>query len=982
MAIWTLVGLTVVMVGCERRQFYRRQADSEVNCIIQQSSQDPRWALSGVNVMMDPRSRYYDPYDPDHPPMPADDPASHRLMHCVDGMRGYPFWEIDGVRQELENPGWREMLGEYAPVTEDGKVLLNRESVLRIAYVNSTDYQGQLETLYLSALDVSTERFRLNTQFFGGTGTRFNHQGDLNAGGQRNTLRQDTDFSVNRQFATAGTLLVSFANSFVWQFSGANSNSAFSLLGMSFVQPLLRNGGRLIALEQLTIVERALLSNLRAFERFRQGFYTDVIVGNSGVGNLQRRGGFFGGTGLSGFTGTGAGGIGGVGSGTFGFGGNGAGGAGGGAAGTGLAGGGAGSVGGFLGLLQSLQELRNAQDSFDLQLRTLSVLEAYNEAGQIDLVQVDQFRQSIETQRAQLLQSEIGLRNSIENYLTGTLSLPPDLPVELDDTFIQPFQLVADEFTRLQNRFNEIQDSLSVFAEPDPNDPSTQLSIENLQAILAEVQSRRGAVEAYLANIGTELEKLEQIGPERTMLMTPEEKRTFDEEIAKLSTDLVGLLEKAEATTPELDNILASLDPDNPERGLDELVAWIRDFQFVMQEIALIQARIRVETITLEAIQLDSPRALQIALTNRYDVMNNRASIVDTWRLIQFNANRLKSDLTVRLDGDLGTTGSNSLKFNGATGNMSAQLQFDAPFTRLLERNNYRQALIDYQRSRRQYIQFVDGINQSLRATLRQMEQLRLNLEIQRRAVVIAIRRVDGTQQSLEEPLPVPVPGELAPERGATTAQQLLSALEDLRNTQNNFMSVWLNYYATRMALMRDLGVMQLDEEGVWIDEPINFEDYLGTPGDWELPPALPQEWIEDAFPEGMPEELEMMPPQELSPEVEAIQTSFEMESSKRSVFAQTPPPRAGRPLLPGAPRASMGAPNWDPAGPAEETRVPQPTQTPAAEQAHGGGLGMLSRLSIGKLFGDKEKASAEASRPSSPKHTAGLADRLLGRVR
>src|SRR5690606_26440695 len=110
--------------------------------------------------------------------------------------------------------------------------------------------------------------------------------------------------------------------------------------------------------------------------------------------------------------------------------------------GTGLAGGGAGQVGGFIGLLQSLQEIRNSRYSLDLQLRTLSLLEANLTAGTIDLAQVDQFRQNIETLRAQLLQANAALESSLDNFKTSILGLPPDLPVELDDRFIAHFQLI------------------------------------------------------------------------------------------------------------------------------------------------------------------------------------------------------------------------------------------------------------------------------------------------------------------------------------------------------------------------------------------------------------------------------------------------------------------------------------------------------------------------------------------------------------
>ena len=76
------------------------------------------------------------------------------------------------------------------------------------------------------------------------------------------------------------------------------------------------------------------------------------------------------------------------------------------------------------------------------QVRTLGLLEASLEAGVIDLTQVDQFRQAIETERATLLQAENGLLNSLESYLRDPLGLPPDIPVTLDDALIEPFQLI------------------------------------------------------------------------------------------------------------------------------------------------------------------------------------------------------------------------------------------------------------------------------------------------------------------------------------------------------------------------------------------------------------------------------------------------------------------------------------------------------------------------------------------------------------
>ena len=140
--------------------------------------------------------------------------------------------------------------------------------------------------------------------------------------------------------------------------------------------------------------------------------------------------------------------------------------------------------------------------------------------------------------------------------------------------------------------------------------------------------------------------------------------------------------------------------------------------------------------------------------------MNSRAALVDSWRLIAFNADALQSNVTVGLGGDVSTTGDNPVKFRAPTGSLRASVQIDPPFTRLLERNNYRQSLIDYSQDRRQYIQFMDSIHQTLRNLLRNLEQLQTNLEIQRRAVAISIRRVDLTRENLSQPKPPAAPGE------------------------------------------------------------------------------------------------------------------------------------------------------------------------------------------------------------------------------
>ena len=351
--------------GCSKTQ-YRVAADQEVYHTIAERNCDPRWSTSGYSVELDPRSRYFDNYHPDCSPMPQDDPAAHRYMHCVDGKKGWPDWHENGNRAGLENPSWQARLGEYVEYDDSGAIKLDLDSAIRLAYVHSPNQQFQLETLYLSALDVTTERFRLDAQFFGGYDIAYRHDGKLvpaNLGfdtatqqytinpptvgleSNRTTIGRpssaDPALQYNRRFATAGQLVAGFANSFVYEFNGPNTGLSASLLNFTFLQPLLRGAGRDIALEQLTFAERSLLSNLRAYAQFRQGFYTQIAVGEIGVAGPQRGGRS---TSLQIFSGQGG-------------------------------------VGGYVGLLQQLQQIRNAEDNLSLQQRTLGQLTFRREQG-------------------------------------------------------------------------------------------------------------------------------------------------------------------------------------------------------------------------------------------------------------------------------------------------------------------------------------------------------------------------------------------------------------------------------------------------------------------------------------------------------------------------------------------------------------------------------------------------------------------------
>ncbi len=462
-----LVAAAVVacLLGCNRAH-YRRQADTDAHALIQEKLTSRHWDLEDYSVFVDPRSRMFDPFSADTPPMPKDDPYAHAYMHEVDGKKGYPGWHYSGSTSDVENPVWRE----YLPLDERGVLRLDAPTAMRLARLHSRPYQQEVEELYLSALDVSFERFRFDSQVFAGYATDYTVRG--NRGG--NVLTANTynngraipgaevsagpsrGLSVRRSFITGADLVVNFANTLVFNFSGGDTS--VTLLDFSLVQPLLRTAGRDRILERLTVSERSLLGNVRSMQRYQQAFYVDVMTGRSSANvGPTRRGGVLGGSGLDGFSGLGSSGFGRLNVTTTGGGAQGA---------------GAGQAGGFMGLLQQQLQIRNQELNIKLLRDNLEQLrEQLSEERQKPLgatgtsqntkitrlaLQVEQAQQALVVAEAQLINAINNFEGQLDTFKFN-LGLPPEICVEIVDPMLRDFYLIEDEIERERQGFRELR---------------------------------------------------------------------------------------------------------------------------------------------------------------------------------------------------------------------------------------------------------------------------------------------------------------------------------------------------------------------------------------------------------------------------------------------------------------------------------------------------------------------------------------------
>ncbi|MBN1910011.1 MAG: hypothetical protein JW818_09750 [Pirellulales bacterium] len=774
--------LLMAGAGCNRA-YYRRQADREVHDVVACAATQADSDRTDYSIRPNPASRMFDPDCPDCPPMPPDDPAAARLMRCVDGKHGWPGWDCYGKTPLVENPDWES----YLPRDENGVVVLDREGAVQLALVNSRDYQQQLENLYVSALDVTFQRFRFDAQFFGGNSTFYDAQGRVFGGGAASsTLQTDTELEMRKLYASGGELVVGMANSLVWQFAGPDDYAGTTLLDFSLVQPLLRAGGRAVALEELTDAERALLANIRQMERFRRGFYTQVVAGSDPGPGPSRGGPSLGGLNPGGGAGT----------------------------------------SGLMGLLRQQVVIRNQRANIVSLNESLQQLEAFFQANWIDFFQVEQTRLQLYQAQIDLLNREALYEDTLDAYKIQ-LGLPPTLDVRIADPLLNQFDLIAPELTDAQNAATLL---LEKVRNAKPGDSLVE-RIPAMQALAKVSRTQYRRVARDLTTLDTALparrKALEQLA-QRDEFRRGDvaasicDVTRLDKRVAKIHVDYADLECTLEATLDKLaaweQRIAQGPDAKATEDNVLALEGDLLALSGQLLELSLTQAKARLESITLAPLELNSDDAFQIARANRRDWKNARSALVDQWRQVEVTANDLESDLDLTFSGDLGTTGEHPLRFRGTNGRLRVGLAWDAPLTRLAERNTYREALISYQQARRSYYAYEDRVSQSLRRTLRDVRLAQINFEQRRAAVLVAARQVDLKQFDLLNQPPQAGGGRSF---GSTTARDVVDALNNLFREQNDFLDVWVSYEILRMNLAFDLGVMRLDDRGMWIDEDL-----------------------------------------------------------------------------------------------------------------------------------------------------------------
>jgi outer membrane protein TolC len=200
--------------------------------------------------------------------------------------------------------------------------------------------------------------------------------------------------------------------------------------------------------------------------------------------------------------------------------------------------------------------------------------------------------------------------------------------------------------------------------------------------------------------------------------------------------------------------------------------------------------------------------AVELALDNRLDMRTAQGRVIDAQRGVVVAADGLKADLT--LTGGMafgegrgiGAAGMPNARLRPENGAYTANATSDLPWERTAERNAYRTSHIALEQSVRTVQALEDNIKLAIRDALRTLAATRKSFLIQSSAVDLATTRVRSTELFLEA--------------GRAEIRDVLEAQESLVQAQDALTAALVSYRIAELQLQRDMGLLGVDEKGLW----------------------------------------------------------------------------------------------------------------------------------------------------------------------
>jgi len=146
----------------------------------------------------------------------------------------------------------------------------------------------------------------------------------------------------------------------------------------------------------------------------------------------------------------------------------------------------------------------------------------------------------------------------------------------------------------------------------------------------------------------------------------------------------------------------------------------------------------------------------------------------------------------------------------------TAGLFLDYDLDQTNNRDNFRRAIVSHEKALRDLAEFLDTVRLDVRQAYRALVQSKNTYDIQKAATALATRRTKLAKQEQEV--------------GMASTRDVLEAEDALRSSKIAATRALVNYVATRLKFMTDLGMISVDEKGRLSEreEPLYLERYRG----------------------------------------------------------------------------------------------------------------------------------------------------------
>lgn len=224
-------------------------------------------------------------------------------------------------------------------------------------------------------------------------------------------------------------------------------------------------------------------------------------------------------------------------------------------------------------------------------------------------------------------------------------------------------------------------------------------------------------------------------------------------------------------------------------------------------------------------VYLEPVKGFELALAHRLPLLNSIDRFEDAQRQVAVAADALKPGLDIFADAsiDSGEGPLDYARFDARDLTANVGIALDLPTNKTLERNNLRATRIQFEAAARSLGLTFDQLRNSIDQSIRQLARLRQSYNINRNALELALKRVEGARLQLEA--------------GTALFRDLQEAQDALIGTQIAVTAALVDYLEVRLGLLAELGILETSGR-FWLRADASRVD-ISHPPVGELPKAF-----------------------------------------------------------------------------------------------------------------------------------------------